>query len=100
MATKKKLWSKEATASRKHHLHHVWNLPTAVEVAGALLVESHNNYGLAIRRITFYENRSGRNLGAPMRKRLDDAKMILRRAEISYATRVLAKRLHHGHVHV
>jgi hypothetical protein len=98
MATRK-LWSAEATASRKRHLHPgVFALPTAVQVAGALFAESHGNYVLAARRLTFFINRAGRNLSATTRKRLEDAKVILHRAELAHAARVITKRVHHHHL--
>lgn len=76
---KRKKWSGEVTSNEK------WHSPPGLftkppEEIAQHLKENSRDERQAMSRITFYENRAGKNLGDEDRERLEKAKEELRKA--------------------
>ena len=78
-------WSGDATAHDRHDVGHgVFASGTAGEIADAVIAAAREEGPLetvqhrAMAKLTFYENRAGRNLSAERRAVLEAAKEIVR----------------------
>ncbi|HTU81272.1 MAG TPA: DUF3175 domain-containing protein [Candidatus Acidoferrales bacterium] len=78
-------WSQEITERDRHDLPEgVFASGSAQEIADAVLATARGEEGdesverRAMAKLTFYENRAGRNLSPERRQTLEDAKAIVR----------------------
>ena len=78
-------WSSEVTATDRHDVgHEIFATGSAQEIADAVLGAARAEgppetvERRAMAKLTFYENRGGRNLSSERRATLDEAKAIVR----------------------
>jgi hypothetical protein len=78
-------WSSEVTATDRHDVgHEIFATGSAQEIADAVIAAAQSEgppetvERRALAKLTFYENRAGRNLSPERRSTLDEAKAIVR----------------------
>lgn len=77
-------WSHEITEGDRHDVGGVFATGSAREIADAVIAAARDEDGdesverRAMAKLTFYENRAGRNLSAERRAVLEEAKAIVR----------------------
>jgi hypothetical protein len=84
MDDSKRYWSQEVTEADRHDVGGVFASGSAAEIAQAVIAAARNEgqddtvERRAMAKLTFYENRAGRNLSGERRAVIDQAKQLVR----------------------